>query len=491
MEWGEEGAFDIDGETVVLTKMLDGIYYGIRSRGARSRKTLLSPYSIARAAWDTSSRKYAWVIFDSAEACYAIRAAPQRGQAVEVNPEDIIAWLRPKLTGSPPHKIEIANYVDHLRGLGITVRVGRHSDTHVRFTLMSITTEAERKRTKRDLLRLDESAFLALNWDAYDAAAGAAACEETREAAGEAHINLLTGAITVEKMRAGLIWASVSHVRSPVTFHTHPLARYRGAAYEPPSGDDLAGILFEFTHMGLVWHFVTAPEGTYILRPSDLLVEQYLKNADDTEKLMQKIYARRHDCVGGVEVCVTVALRALREAGFVAYFRSRPCKRLGTIPDVTPEINGDIRREARLDFQQHVDLKAAALAAGDWQNAITACISIPGALPRTWLRARYTAGVVQPLSGHRFGDPNDEDSYPSASTPGPIIVMFFPTDIPHRIPPAALAVAKRRAALWPWMAFLSQTQVTVFRSDSAGGVEIYGPHTFAAPEGLKTPQNKG
>jgi hypothetical protein len=372
------------------------------------------------------------------------------------------------------------DYVEYLRGLGVTIVVGRRTDDYVRFVITDITTEAERKKTKTELQKLDEKAFIQMNWDAYDSVAGIAACEGLKEVAGEAVIDTKLKTITVAKIRTGLMWMSMPHARSPVTFHTHPMARYRGAAAEPPSEGDLILVVTNFAHRGLVWHFVTAPEGTYILCPSDMLAAQYEKDPAHTLEVMNEIYARRIRCVGSVEVCVLTAVRALREAGFVVHFRPHPCSQLGAAPNLVPLQNADIRREARADLAQHLELTGSELVAANWDSAIAMCVGLPTEIPGAWLRARYTAGVIQPIDGHRFGNPSLESSYPGGSTPGPIIAFFFPNGIPARIPQAALTIARHRAGVWPWMAFFSASQITVFRVDSAGNADVYGPHSFKA-----------
>jgi len=467
-------AFDLVNGDVVVTPPRDGIFMGASHRDSLSRSTLLTPYNVARAAFFTSGRVYAWTYLDCPEALYALRAAPKKGNAVELEPDDIIEWLRARLDGEPPHKVKISEYVKHLRTLGVEIVILQQRDEIARFHLLDMTTDVDRKKLRSSLISLTATDFESLDWSIYDATVGKEACTGLREVAGEVSIDLAAKKIGVSKARPGLMWASVAHVRSEITFHTHPMVRFQGSVAEPPSDGDLKFVLSKCALESMIWHFITAPEGTYILRPSEALAARFRVDMHGTTEDVLRAYSARA-CSGGVMACAGVALSLLHEAGFVAFFRPRPCGKLAEVPDLAPEVNMDRRNETRADKQVHMSLKGEDLAKADWSVAVAMSVAPTLASDSAWFRARCTAGVIQPLGGHFFGDPAVESSYPGALIPGPILVFFFPNGLPTRVPAAALAIAKERAGVWPWMAFLSPSQVTVFRSDDAGGVEIYGP----------------
>jgi hypothetical protein len=121
LSWHEgPRAFDLREPTrAEPTGPHDGIYFGIAGRSSAARSTLLTPETVATAAFKTSARMYAWFVLESPEGCYALRADPQKDRAVKLDPDAIVAWLRTRLAGDPPHKIAIAEYVAHLRSLGL------------------------------------------------------------------------------------------------------------------------------------------------------------------------------------------------------------------------------------------------------------------------------------------------------------------------------------------------------------------------------------
>ena len=292
-------AFDLVSGNVVVTPPRDGIFIGASQRDALSRATLLTPNNVSYIAFVTSGRVYAWTYLDCYEALYALRAAPKKGRAVELDPDSIVAWLRTRLDGEPPHKVKINEYADYLRELGVEVVVLQQRSDTARFHLRDMTTELDRKRMRHSLISFTAADFEGLDWSAYDAAVGKEACTGLREVAGEVVIDLAAKKIHVSKARPGLMWASVAHVRSEITFHTHPMARYQGSVAEPPSHGDLEFVLSRCAHQSMIWHFVTAPEGTYIMRPSDVLASRYTIDPRGTTEDALRAYGEL-SCAGGV-----------------------------------------------------------------------------------------------------------------------------------------------------------------------------------------------
>lgn len=471
-------AFDLDGGRAVPTRSGDGIYFAISCRNDPARATVLTPWNLQRAMRWTSGRVYAWVLLDSPEARYAVRAAPKEGRMADLDPERLIAWMRPRLTGVPPHKLALVDYLAHLRSLGVTVAtVGAAPDAMVRFDLIDMMTMAERATAERELVKLNEADFEALDWSAYDKVVSRGACEVAREMSGDVAIDLDSRTVSAPKIRTGLYFTAVPHSRSFVTFHTHPAARYRGAKHEPPSDGDLLHIMSGAAYRGLVWHFITAPEGTYIVRPSQLLIEQFRADWQTAEKWAIETYTAQYFCVGGVVKCAARAVDALRDAGFVAYFRSKPCMPMSTVPDLLPDANAHVRREVLADLEAHKALPGATLLAADWARAID--MSHTGSFLRSsWMRARFVGGAIQPMDGHGFGDPADPGAYP-IGTPGPLMIFCVEdSKLSSKIPAATIRAVQEMAEEWAWVAFLSSARVMVFRADAAGALEVHGPRVL-------------
>jgi hypothetical protein len=487
--WGAR-AFDLrrqaDAETAVPTEPSDGIYFGIAARGDPARATLLTPYTVAKAAFKTSGRMYAWFVLDSPEGCYAVRASPRNGRAVKLDADAIVSWLRPRLTGDPPHKVAAAEYIAHLRELGLEILVSpreglwaqpqRGDGLELRFNLVDATTAAERARELTALRALTSADFAALDWTAYDRAAGGEACHKDYEVAGDVTIDLAARTVAAPKVRPGTIWGAHMHHRSYVTFHTHPAARYQGARAEPPSPTDVL-ITLEACALDMqAWAFVSAPEGTYIMRPSQALARAFLRDPQAVARDVESVYSRLvHDCVGATAVCSEAATHALEEVGFIAHMRGLPCMALQTVPDLFPAWNRASREESRAAYAALAEAPAGTLLAADWAPA-AALGESPTVRAATWITAGLSHGRVVPSGeGHRLGPADEPDSYPSGA-PGPLLVVYFPDEegFPARVPHAALKAAHKNAALWAWVVFLSPSRVTVFRAGPAG-VEIHGP----------------
>ena len=472
---GADGPFDLDASGAVVLAD-DGIYYGVEGRGDRSRATLLSPGNVAVAALETSGRKYAWIIFDSPEGCYAVRAPPRGGLVVEIDRAALLGWLRPRLGGAPPHKIAAAEYLAHLRSLGLEIREGPpRGDGATRFSLSTMTTDAERAHELGLLRALTPADFAALDWAAYDRDAAAQACLLSREVAGDVDVDLAKGTVAAPKVRPGLIWGAMPHSRSYVTFHTHPAARYRGGSAEPPSVQDVLVTLDSCARGHQAWAFVSAPEGTYVLRPSLALAGAYLRDPEGVRGVVADLYAQQvSNCRGATAACGEAAARALGEAGFIAHLRGAPCAPLLAVPDLNPVGNQMSRAAYRGEFAALAETPGELLLAADW-TPVSDLGESPTVRAATWLMASLRGGRVVPTgAGHMFGPVGDPASYPGRE-PGPLFVVYFPEeDVPAQVPHAALEAARTNAGRWAWSVFLSPHRVTVFRV-APHGVEIHGP----------------
>ena len=469
--------FDLQGQAAVPTT-LDGLYYGLADREDPARATLLSPRIVASAAFKTSGRVYAWYVLDGPEGCFALRAAPQGGAVVRIDPDAIVEWLRPRLGGDPPHKADLAQYLAHLRSLGLEVHEGpRRGDGAVRFDLVDATTAAERGRELAALRALTPADFAALDGSAYDRVAGRGACSAPHEISGEVVVDLAARTVAAPKVRPGTLWAARVHIRSYVDFHTHPSGRYQGRQAEPPSPSDILLTLHACALDEHAWSFVSAPEGTYVLRPSQALAAAYLHDPQQAGDSAAGLYTRRlQEIVGATLAGAQEAVRALEDAGFVAFLRVAPCAPLLAVPDLFPAWNLKSREAGRAAYAALAALPPAELLAADWAP-IVAQGEAPTLYFATWLTAGLDRGgaAVPSGMGHSFGPPDAADSYPSG-IPGPLFVVYFPNEkeFPLRVPHAAIAAAQKNSDFWAWAVFLSPTRVTVFRV-GADGVELHGP----------------
>ncbi len=476
-DWSQE-SFDLRGGEVVRRPYHEGLYYGISNRDAPGRDTLLTPQIIAMAAFSTSGRLVAWVVLDSPEACYALRAPPRNGRVATIDREAIVAWIRPRLTGKPPHKLEMGEYIAYVRSLGVEVHKGpRRGDGAVRFDLRSMTTEVERDTNLSALRALTPADFEAFDWGPYDRTAAGEACSSGHEVSGDVAIDLVARKISAPKVRPGTISAARSHMRSYVTFHTHPAGRYQGSQSEPPSPQDVLRSLALCAQDLQAWDLVSAPEGTYIMRPSRALAAAYLHDPKHTAEAVSAVYDKQlRACLGTALECADAAIRALGDAGFVAHLRKAPCLRLPSAPDLWPALNRKSREESRAAYAAIQAMKPAALLAVDW-GAVTALADAPALQDIvSWITANLRGGRAVPDGeGHMLTDVDDPSAYPTWPT-GPLFVVYFPTEdaFPGQVPHAAVRAAKRSTNAWAWAVFLSRSRITIFRA-SPGGVEIHGP----------------
>jgi len=484
LPWQSGGqAFDLrEPGMAVPTGPLDGIYFGVAGCNDPARATLLTPHLAAVAAFKTSGRMYAWFVLDSPEGCYAVRALPQNGYVVRLDSNAIVAWLKPRLTGNPPHKIAAADYLAHLRSLGLEILVNMREGAQkgksvVRFNLEAATTAAERARELTTLRALTQADFAALDWTEYNHSAASEACRTSYEVAGDVIIDLTARTVAAPKVRPGTIWGSHTHRRSYITFHTHPMARFQGGLAEPPSTCDVLNTLEGCALDMQAWAFVSTPEGTYIMRPSQAISAAFLHDPQETFRIVSEIYnAQINTCAGTTAVCSKEAIRTLEEVGFIAHLQGEPCVPLMSVPDLFPVWNKESREENRAAYAALAKTSAESLLASDWEPAAAEGKS-PTLKASTWITAGLKEGRVAPSgNGHSLNGPPDSlDSYPNG-VPGPLLVIYFPEEdeFPERVPYAALDAARKNAAHWAWVVFLSPSRVTIFRAGPAD-VEIHGP----------------
>jgi len=471
---------DIHGKPPKFVESQDGIYCGYSTTDNPARATALDPLVACLAARQTSGRVYAWFILDSAEASYAVRAKPVNGFTRELDEKGLVKWLQAHLTGAPPHKLNIDAWLKHLRGLGLEIHVGQRRSSEVRFDLLGSTTKEERTEAIASLSRLTEADFLSFDWSNYDKTAGAGPCSSPAvETAGDVVIDLAAKTVSAPKVRPGLPYTAQPHARSYVTFHTHPVGRHHGAEAEVPSYADLKFTLDKCVRSLMAWHFVSAPEGTYILRPSALLKKAYLRDPVSVRKDIGTVLAVRSSDIGATMAVARATPARLADVGFIVYFRAAPCVRPLDVPDILPWTNGRSRETLREDYTHAVQLTGEEIVSADWStiNTLHAVPTVQSEI--SWISVRCVPAKPRPRmesagDGHKFsGDLTDAGAW-SEFWPGPILVLHFGSAVPRRVPRAAMTAAHANSHRWAWVVFLSADDVLAFRSDEAG-LEIHGP----------------
>ncbi len=474
---------DIREQPPGFVEASDGLYCGYSNISDPARTTALTPQTACLAAWQTSGRVYAWFILDSAEAIYAVRAKPADGYARKLDEKGLVKWLQARLTGAPPHKLDMDVWLKHLRGLGLEVHVGLRRSSEVRFNLRSSTTTEERSETIDALSQLTEADFLSFDWSDYDATAGVGPCASpTIETAGDVVVDLAAKAVRALKVRPGLPYAAQPHARSYVTFHTHPVGRYHGAEAETPSCADLMFTLHKCARGIMAWHFVSAPEGTYLLRPSALLKKAYLRDPAAVREDVNSVFAE-DGRVGATMVIARAVPARLADVGFVAYFRAVPCVAPLGVPDLWPRTNDKSRESLREDYAYAASLSGEEIVGAKW-GTINSLYSSPSVqMGISWVSVRCipTTGPRRMEStgdSHVFsGDLSDRNAW-SEFWPGPILVLHFGGPIPRRVPHAAIAAAHANSHRWAWVVFLGADDVLAFRA-SQSDLEVHGPRMLS------------
>jgi len=467
--------FDIKNETFTPSDT-NGIYYVLFNRNNPSRTTALTPLTVSKMAFNTSGRMFAWYLIDSPEARYLFKASSKNGKIVNIDADIIIEWLKPKMTGNPPHKLTISEYIKYLKSYDIEIYEKVYNDDVIRFDLISSTTVAERTQELAKLRSLTKKDFDELDWSAYNRDAAVEACKKINETAGDVIIDLVAKTVSAPKVRQGLMWGVHTHVRSYITFHTHPSVRYQGTHAEYPSEADVMRTLETSAFDIQAWAFVSAPEGTYIIRPSRALIIAYLNDPQYIRDTIPKLYLEGvRTCKDSVKVCIQQTINILTELGFIAYFHDNPCINLLQIPDIVPDWNRQDSENKYLSFTNISNMSADELFNINWDSAI-AVSDIPTIRIASWLTANIEAKtkLLVIIDSHGIEDIYNFKLYPN--TPGPLFIIYFPEEsqFPLQIPHVALNVALHAIDEWAWIIFLSATRITIFRSNKKG-VEIHGP----------------
>ena len=437
----------------------------------QARETLLYPELLRSIAYETSGGGYAWVILESSEGRFALRMPAQHAQIVDLDEDMMQRWLLEHLKGEPPHKISLEEYLKYLRGLGFVIVEGLHREDMVRFSRVDLMSKTELKKQRRRLIALTQKDFDGFDWSDYDKKTGSLSCKELQEISGDVDINLETGKITVPKMRKGVGFSTIAHHRSAIVFHTHPSVRYQGSALEPPSDGDLINALYAagtlIRRRNVIWNFVSAPEGTYILRPSSLIARLCANDWEQVRGAVEKLWNKARLYRFAPSDGVAQVLASLHDVGFVAAFHDAACVKLHDKPNIRPHLN--IIKRHEYDTMMHVlkDIEPDKLLAADWTPVDAIAWSVLTREP-AWVYAGWRDGkvVLDTCDSHFLHD----GRYPSV--PGPLFIVCYPTgkiQIKQELVRAVTANVQ-----WAWCVILTPTDVLVFRvADDT--IETHGP----------------
>jgi hypothetical protein len=212
----------------------------------------------------------------------------------------------------------------------------------------------------------------------------------------------------------------------------------------------------------------------------------YLNDYQYVIDKLWRIYEKHSStCDGNVRQDIIQIIIGLWDAGFIAYFRDKPCVPLLDIPDNRPIWNNMNRQEIRKRYQESINIKSDILAKSNW-DAVTYASTSPSMPTATaWLSAYVTyvgdnknPHILLNAPGHYFASAYDAKSYPRSTNnaPGPLFVVYYSSDsdFPSSVPNAAISALRTHSTTWSWMVFLSPVRIVVFRADE-NGVEIYGP----------------
>lgn len=460
----------------------DGVYYGIaHSNYSYSRQTELKPLFLEWCANITSGQVYAWIVVNSSEGNYIIRASDTSGKLLIFNKNSIIKWMQSHLYGNPPHKIKVETYIDYLKKNGFEV----YSKTHdiIRFDLESMTTKQDRMAKIEQMAQMNQADFDALDWSEYDQQVSA--CNQPYEISGD--VGIENNKIKVYKIRKGIPYATYNYPRAYIDFHTHPSARYKGLRLEIPSFADLSIILQQNSRQVQAWSFITAPEGTYILRSSFHMRDNATENREKTNKHFYQIYESLNSCSDSPEVCKKNIFRALKDSGFIVFFHDNPCLKLSNKP-IVPWATG-LNLLSRADYKKDIEftqkLSAADLASADWSQ-VDDILLHPLIDDISFCSARievvddnagYRTYIVLPITDagiHGIDDITSPEEWYNFPSTGPLFIIYFPVKIPLHIPDAAIKAASRNQNDWVWVVFLSPTQVMAIQVNSEGTL-THGP----------------
>jgi hypothetical protein len=476
-------SFDyIDGKAVV-TRNLDGLYLGLADTDAPDRSTILTPKIVNKASVGTSGNAYAWAVADSYEATYIMRMPDDNGRVVDDLIVPVTEWLHINTYGDPPHKVRTKDYIKYLRSLGFEIHVSTIRDHETRFRYMDIVNPDDYSKEIDQLKQMQEADFDKLDWSDYNKKVQAKVCAEDNPVELGGDVVIENGKIKAPKVRTGVAFTVVSHSRSLITFHSHPSMRFKGHNDERPSTNDLESILHEYSNRQLVWHFISAPEGTYIVRPTDMIAEFYKSNNDLVSNKIAEIYEKLNPTPMTIMESIEYVIKLITECGFIVYFHKNQCMPMLDVPDIVSEINVRSRGDHEKAIKYINGLSAEEITRLDFSGIDDICKAIHGAVYTMWVIGdiviphdkKHASVSSSGLSGPVEYPLDDPRAYHSIYSFGPFMIIYFQyeKDFPEKVHQVTLQISNKQRPYWVWCIFMSNTRITVFRDRD--GVEIFGP----------------
>jgi hypothetical protein len=458
-----------------------GLYVGFGMASLPDRSTRLHPHNIVVCATQTSMGAYAWYVFDVAEGIIATRADPVDGRPVRLQLDGLIDWVAANARGNPPHKIPFWKYIKWLREtVGLRVAVILQRDKWVRFDVRNMVAPGALQAQVAALARMTQDDFDALDWREYDRAVVRRMCRAPHEFSGE--MLIADGRVRVPKIRRGTLSSTSIWPRSLIVFHSHPANRYKGQHAEPPSAADLHHIVFWGARGVLGWHFIAAPEGTYICRPSASLVDAYTADWERVEARVREAYvAALRELVSPLAEYVRAVCAIIENLGYVVRFRAAGCRFPAPAgPGSSLAFNALVRSDVEAARARVARLTGAQLAALDWSVVASDVLASrpeqSDSCSQVYLPRRTTTLQSGDSFHQQLDEPGGAFAVPSRSV-HPILAYISgaPRDDPTTIPRAALDVASQYRGEWLWFAVVDPLRVTVLRFDKAGRLEVHGP----------------
>jgi hypothetical protein len=387
------------------------------------RMTLASPENIALAARDTLARRYAWVLFDSHEGRWAVRADPARA-APDGMAKRLGAAVAAALEGTSPHKMPAKRYAEILRAEGLEVaHRPRLPDQAVRFNAYRLRPKAERLRYEALLRGLACEDWAAADWAEFDRAA-LPLLRQPHESGGILEVSRRgDGRLAVAAPRTypgSMAETFPALYGAPARFHVHPHGRGR---IEIPSETDLDGQALRAAYGQLdLWEIVLAPEGKYIIGVTDGLLALARADREALEGSVSAALDRAAGRAGrpaDAPAAIRELLAALAAVGFRACFVPNP-----------PEFSQPFDQPWNLVDYGERETRLAELAARapgevlgtDWGVIDRALEATPRSRPTAVLVLLEKAGP-RILDSASF-DPEEAPAIPDG--PADVLVVFRP-----------------------------------------------------------------
>jgi hypothetical protein len=477
-----QGGFDVrpDGTVLPVSRPVASMQ-GVRITGLCAGVVgrhpfvcMCGPEMVRRAAILTSGNAIAWYVVQNGVKGERVAI---RSNAVDVvgAPEldQMREWLSANTSsegGTAQRYVKSDLWVKYLRSLDLTVLVDQmperlHFDDYD-------TMSAQAYRAKQEaLFSVTPGELAAYDWSEYDKIASHASCKSPCEISGNVDIDVAAKTVKIRGVRMGLGWCAYGD-RSLASFHTHPNRRFKGWAGEGPSVADLRYAI-SMREEGLVWAFVTGPEGTYVLRPTRAVVELAGQSSDEelaeflgeATRALEKYAPSRfpHEF-----------MKKANLLGFEGVFRDTPCGPISAHTNSVVFANSIPRAALDDSFARLAGLSAAQVAAGvEWKGVDAVCGAIEDVT--SWFSAYTEGAALDNIISH--GADSFETTAAISNLPQimPIAGFYLPDDsFPSDPPTAVMHYLTHYHTGWLWLVLLSPSYIFVAGRQGAR-VSLHGP----------------